>query len=153
MSQAEQNYAVSDQEMLAIFMSCHHCCSYFEGAWHPVGVLSNHQNLQRFMSTKLLTGQQAHWWETILGDNLNKAFRAGNKNSANTPCSRLDNSRVLESLCVVTVFTARCNTMLRLCPLYAAAIQDNKVFEDVPPNSLCDLNCKGLAEDYAIKEV
>ncbi len=56
----ERNYDVGDQEMLAIIMSC--CCwrHYLEGARHPVEVLMDHHNLQRFMTTKSFTGQQAH---------------------------------------------------------------------------------------------
>jgi hypothetical protein len=55
---AERNYAVGDQEMLAIVMSCCHWCHYLEGARHPVEVLTDHHNLQRFMTTKALMGWQ-----------------------------------------------------------------------------------------------
>jgi hypothetical protein len=45
MSPAERNYAVGDQEMLAIVMSCRHWRHYLEGARHPVEVLTDHHNL------------------------------------------------------------------------------------------------------------
>jgi hypothetical protein len=70
MLQAERNYAVGNQEMLAIVMSCCHWCHYLEGARHPVEVLTDHYNLQRFMTTKSLTRRQARWWETLSGYNL-----------------------------------------------------------------------------------
>jgi hypothetical protein len=57
MSPAEQNYTVGDQEMLAIIMSCRHWQHYLEGIRHPVEVLTDYHNLQRFMTTKSLTGQ------------------------------------------------------------------------------------------------
>jgi hypothetical protein len=65
MAPAEQNYTVGDQEMLVIVMSCRHWWHYLGGARHPKEVLTDHQNLQRFMTTKALTGRQARWWETL----------------------------------------------------------------------------------------
>jgi hypothetical protein len=59
MSPAERNYTVSNQEMLAIVMSCRHWRHYLEGAQHPVEVLTDYHNLQRFTTTKSLTGRQA----------------------------------------------------------------------------------------------
>ncbi len=45
MSPAERNYAVDDQEMLAIIMSCRHWRQYLEGARHLVEVLMDHHKL------------------------------------------------------------------------------------------------------------
>jgi hypothetical protein len=59
MSQAKCNYTVSDQEMLAIVMSCRYWQHYLEGARHLVEVLTDHHNLQRFMTTKSRMGRQA----------------------------------------------------------------------------------------------
>jgi hypothetical protein len=42
--------------MLAIVMSCYHLRYYLEGVRHPVEVLTDHHNLQPFMTTKSLTG-------------------------------------------------------------------------------------------------
>jgi hypothetical protein len=61
MSLAERNYAVGDQEMLAIVMSCRHWRHYLQGTRHSVEVLTDHHNLQRFMTTKSLTGWQVRW--------------------------------------------------------------------------------------------
>ncbi len=61
MAPAERNYTIGHQEMLAIVMSYHHWRYYLEGARHPVEVLTDHHNLQRFMTTKALTGHQARW--------------------------------------------------------------------------------------------
>jgi hypothetical protein len=59
MTPAERNYTVGDQEMLAIVMSCRHWRHYLEGTRYPVTVHTDHHNLQRFMSTKSLTGKRA----------------------------------------------------------------------------------------------
>jgi hypothetical protein len=56
MSLDKRNYTVDDQEMPAIVKSGKHWQHYLEGARHPVEVLTHHHNLQRFMTTKLLTG-------------------------------------------------------------------------------------------------
>jgi hypothetical protein len=42
--------------------------------------------------------------------------------------------------------------MFRLRQLYAAAVQEDQIFEDLPPDSLLDLIREGLAEDYTAKE-
>ncbi len=77
MSSAKWNYAVGDQAMLTIVMSCcpwRHC---LKGARHLVEVLTYHHNLKRFMTTKSFMGQQARWWETLSGYNLNIVNRVG----------------------------------------------------------------------------
>jgi hypothetical protein len=42
--------------------------------------------------------------------------------------------------------------MFRLWQLYAAAVQVDQIFKDVPPDSLLNLIREGLAEDYTAKE-
>jgi hypothetical protein len=128
MSPAEWNYAVGDQKMLAIVMSCRYWRHYLEGARHPVEVLTDHHNLQRFMTTKSLMGQQALWWETLSGYNLNIVYRAGKMNPANTPSCWPDDARVPEGRCAATILTAHCSTTFRLRQLYAAAVQEDQIF-------------------------
>ncbi len=88
MAPAKRNYTVGDQEMLGIVMSCCHRRHYLDSARHPVEVLTDHHNLQRFMTTKALTERQARWWETLSGYNLNIVYRAGSKNQADPPSHR-----------------------------------------------------------------
>ncbi len=147
MAPAERNYTVGDQEMLAIVMSCCHWHHYLEGARHPVEVLTDRHNLQRFMTTKALTGRQARWWETLSGYNLNIVYRAGSKNLADAPSRRPDYGRVPEGRCAATVLTAWCNTMFRLRQLYAAAVAEDEAFEEVPLDMLGDLIRESLKED------
>jgi hypothetical protein len=159
MSPAERNCAVGDQEMLAIVMSCRHWRHYLEGARHLVEVLTDHHNIQRFMTTKSLTGRQTRWWETLSGYNLNLVYRVGKKNPADTPSRRPDNAKAPEGpagapegLCAATVLMAQCNATFHLRQLYAAVVQEDQIFEDMPPDSLLNLICEGLAEDYTAKE-
>jgi hypothetical protein len=58
MSLAEMNYAVRNQEMLTIVIQYHHWRYHLEDARHPVEVLTDHHNLQMFMTTKSPTSWQ-----------------------------------------------------------------------------------------------
>jgi hypothetical protein len=82
MAPAERNYTVSNQEMCAIVMSCCHWCHYLKGARHLVGALTDHHDLQRFMTLTALTGRQARRWETQLGNNFKIGHKACLKNLA-----------------------------------------------------------------------
>ncbi len=138
--------------MLAIVRSCHHWCLYLNGARHPVEVWTDHHNLQRLMTTKSLTGRQARWWEMLSGYNLNIVYRAGKKNPANASSCRQDYARAPEGRCAAMILTVRCNATFRLRQLYAAAVQEDQIFKDVPPDTLADLILEGQAEDHTAKE-
>jgi hypothetical protein len=70
MSPAELNYTTSNQEMLAIIMSCYHWHNYLEGARYSSEDFTDYDNLHEFITTKLLTGWQARLRETLLSYNL-----------------------------------------------------------------------------------
>ena len=59
MTPAERNYGTGDRELLAIVMVFKQFRHYLEGAAHPVEVLTDHENLRTFMTTKELRGRQA----------------------------------------------------------------------------------------------
>jgi hypothetical protein len=61
MSDAKRNYAVGDEEMLAIVKSCRHWRYYLEGNKYPVRVLTDHHNLQEFMKKKPLRCRLSCW--------------------------------------------------------------------------------------------
>jgi hypothetical protein len=158
MTSAEQNYAVDNKEMLAIIMFCHYQHHYLEDARHPVEFLKDHHNLQRFMTTKSFTGWQVHWWETLLGYKLNIVYRAGKNNPANSP-SRLPehanapgrSKGALDGQSATKLLTVRCYTASRHQQLYAANIYEEKVFEDMSPDSLLNLIRKGLVRELYLK--
>jgi hypothetical protein len=152
MASAKRNYTVGDQEILAIVMSCRHWHYYFEGARHPVEVLTDHHNLLRFMTTNAFTGRQALWLETLLGYNLNIVYRAGSKNPADAPSRWPDYGKVPEGQCAATVLTAGCNATFRLQQLYAAAVAKDEAFTNVPPDTLWDILRESLMDDPIAQE-
>jgi hypothetical protein len=48
-----------------------------EGALHPIQVLSDHKNLEYFMSTKLLNRRQTRWAEYLSRFNFKIIYRPG----------------------------------------------------------------------------
>jgi hypothetical protein len=57
-SPAKCNYEIYDKELMAIVRAFEDWRPELEGALHPIQVLSNHKNLEYFMSTKLLNRYQ-----------------------------------------------------------------------------------------------
>jgi hypothetical protein len=133
-------------------MSSCNWCNYLEGARHLVEALTDHHNLQRLMTTKLLTGWQMRWWETLSGYNLNIVYTVGKKNPADAPSHQPDYARALEGRCAAMRPAVHCNATFCLWQLYAAAVQEDQIFEDVPPETLADLIIEGQAEDHIAKE-
>ena len=65
MSPAELNYDIYNKELLAIYEAFHQWRPYLEGARHSVLVVTDHNNLQYFMTSKQLSRWQAHWSEFL----------------------------------------------------------------------------------------
>jgi len=65
MINAELNYNIYNKELLAIIEAFRQWRAYLKGMAHPVQVYSNHNNLQYFTTTKLLSHQQARWSENL----------------------------------------------------------------------------------------
>ena len=61
MIQAERGYETHDAELLAIVMAFKQWRHYLEGSWYPIEVITDHNNLKYFMTTKELNGRQARW--------------------------------------------------------------------------------------------
>jgi len=55
---AEINYQIHDKELLAVVDACEHWRRYCKGAVHQIQVLSDHQNLEYFTTTKVLNRRQ-----------------------------------------------------------------------------------------------
>ena len=60
LSPAECNYDIYDKEMLAIMHALEQWCHYLKGTKHPVQILTDHKNLEYFMTAQKLNCQQAH---------------------------------------------------------------------------------------------
>jgi hypothetical protein len=64
-SPVECNYEIYDKELLAIIRSFEEWRLELEGAANPIAVISDHKNLEYFMSTKQLNRRQARWAEYL----------------------------------------------------------------------------------------
>ena len=84
---AECNYEIYDKELMAIIRCFEEWRAELESAPHPIQVLSDHKNLEYFMSTKLLNHRQARWSEFLSRFNFKIVYRpskAGTKPDALT---------------------------------------------------------------------
>ena len=54
MAPAEKNYGVGEAEMLAIVEACKHWRHYLKGAMYSIKIVTDHLNLQKFLTTKTL---------------------------------------------------------------------------------------------------
>ena len=61
MIQAEQGYETHDAELLAIVMAFKQWRHYLKGSQYPIEVITDHNNLKYFITTKELNGRQARW--------------------------------------------------------------------------------------------
>jgi hypothetical protein len=74
---AECNYEIYDKELMAIIRCFEEWRPELEGAKHPIQVLTDHRNLEYFMTTKLLNRCQARWSEFLSRFNFKITFRPG----------------------------------------------------------------------------
>ena len=79
-TEAEINYDTADKELLAIVDCFKRWRRYLEGARHKVQVISDHQNLELFQTTKLLNRRQARWAQELAGYDFKIYFRPGRQN-------------------------------------------------------------------------
>src|SRR5882724_439977 len=76
-SALELNYDVHNKELLTIFEAFKQWQHYLEGSGLPIDVVTDHQNLQYFSMTKILTCRQARWSKYLSGFNLIIRFHPG----------------------------------------------------------------------------
>ena len=76
-SPAECNYEIYDKELMAIVRAFEEWRPHLEGSHHPIQVLSDHKNLEYFMSTKLLNRRQARWSEFLSCFDFRIVYRPG----------------------------------------------------------------------------
>src|SRR5205814_4357840 len=89
-------YDLQDHELLAIVDCMNHCRHYLEGSKYPIHVRSDHKNLERFMTTKLLNRRQARWVEILSGYDFVLDHITGTKNPADGPSRRPDYAEDVE---------------------------------------------------------
>lgn len=76
-SPAEYNYEIYNQELLAVIHCFKEWRSHLQSIDTPIKVLSDHRNLEYFMTTKLLNRRQARWSEFHSRFNLEIQYRPG----------------------------------------------------------------------------
>jgi hypothetical protein len=86
--QAEYNYDVHDQELLAIVKSLEHWRHYLEGEYFEV--LTDHHNLKWFMDTKVLNHRQVRAYLALTKYDFVINHRPGATNPADGPSRRPD---------------------------------------------------------------
>ena len=87
----ESNYEIYDKELMAIVRAFEECRPHLEGSCYPIQVLSDHMNLEYFMSMKLLNSRQARWSEFLSRFDFRITYqpgKAGGKPDALTRKSR-----------------------------------------------------------------
>lgn len=86
--QAEYNYDTHDQELLAIVQSLQHWRRHLDGM--PFEVLTDHQNLKWFMTTKILSHRQVRAYLELSKHDFVITHRSGSTNPADGPSRRPD---------------------------------------------------------------
>ena len=85
---AEQNYPIYDKEMLAIVAAVMEWRNYLEGSLHTFTILTDHKNLEYFMTAKTLNRRQARWSELLSGYKYNLKYTPGSQNGKADALSR-----------------------------------------------------------------
>jgi len=74
-SAPELNYDIHNKELLAIFEAFKIWRHYLEGSASPIDIVTDHKNLEYFLTTKILMHRQARWSEYLSQFNLVIRFR------------------------------------------------------------------------------
>ena len=73
----ECNYEIYNKELMAIIRCFEEWRAELESLPHPIRVLSDHKNLEYFISTKLLSCRQACWSKFLSRFNFRIIYRPG----------------------------------------------------------------------------
>ena len=85
---AEKRYKTHDGEFLAIVEAFKTWRHYVEGCKHEVLVLTDHNNLRRFMNTKSLSFRQIRWVQELSQYHFRIDYHQGKANAAADALSR-----------------------------------------------------------------
>ena len=95
-SAAECNYEIYDKELLAIVRAFEEWRPELEGAKTTIKVLTDHRNLEYFMTSKLLNRRQARWSEFLSCFNFKITFQPGYANGKADALTRRPGDRPQE---------------------------------------------------------
>jgi RNase H-like domain found in reverse transcriptase/Reverse transcriptase (RNA-dependent DNA polymerase)/Integrase zinc binding domain/Chromo (CHRromatin Organisation MOdifier) domain len=88
-SAAECNYEIYDKELLAIVKALEEWRPELQGTGEPFEIITDHKNLQTFMTTKQLNQRQVRWAEFLSQFNFVIVYRPGSKATLPDALSRL----------------------------------------------------------------
>ena len=86
----EVRWDTHDKELYAIVLGFKNWRHYLQGSKHMVHVISDHNNLRYFMTTKELTAKQVRWAEKLSAFDFTIEYRKGTLNPADAPSRRPD---------------------------------------------------------------
>lgn len=90
LSPAEINYEVHDKELLAVVESFRDMRAWLLGSPFPIAVITDHKNLQYFMSAQILNRRQARWAMFLSDFDFRLDWAPGESNVADAPSRRPD---------------------------------------------------------------
>ena len=96
LTSAERNYAIHDKEMLAI-ISCLEQWQAELRSCESFQILTDHRNLEYFMTRQHLSERQARWAEYLSRFNFHIKYRPGQDSAAPDALSRRDQDRVTKA--------------------------------------------------------
>jgi len=79
-SPAECNYDIYDKELMAIIKALEEWRPECEGAEYPLQLITDHKNLELFISKKLLNRRQARWAQFLSMFDYEIVYRPGKSN-------------------------------------------------------------------------
>ena len=88
MNNAERNYPVHEQELLAIVASVEHWRWYLEGSPHPLVVYTDHKSIIHFNQQPTLSSRQVRWMEKLADFTFTPKYVQGANNAAADALSR-----------------------------------------------------------------
>ena len=87
---SEINYEIHDKELLAIVDSFRDMRSWLISSPHPISVISDHKNLEYFMTSRILNRRQARWAMFLSEFDFKLDYAPGKNNPADAPSRRPD---------------------------------------------------------------
>ena len=89
----ECNYEIYDKELLAIVKALEEWRPELQGTEEPFEIVTDHKNLQTFMTTKQLNQRQVRWAEFLSQFNFVITYRPGTKATVPDALSRMPGSK------------------------------------------------------------